>query len=182
MAQSVYTSIFDDFADDLLSERSCRPLIIVGTAKIDLLLHEILRIHLLPKLAKAKESDELLEGDRPLATLSARIKLCYRLGLIDGSLYGVLERLRAVRNACAHHLTFDLSKSPMREHLSELRANMGRRKSLTLTRARYFERATLSLTEELQCWLLALCLLLEAILSKTRTTKRNKLALRIAAN
>ena len=73
---------FDDFADDLLGERTARPLIIVGTAKVENLLFQILSQHLLPKKTKASDQDELLEGDRPLATFSARIKLCYRLGLI----------------------------------------------------------------------------------------------------
>ena len=75
--------LFDAFADDLLAERMPRPLIIVGTSKVDLLLFGILDAYLLPKRAKPKHKDELLEGDRPLATFSARIKMCYRLGLID---------------------------------------------------------------------------------------------------
>ncbi len=88
MPQSISANdLFDAFAEDLLSERSPRLLVIVGASKVDNLLLGILAAYLLPKRAKAKDQDELLEGDRPLATLSARIKICYRLGLIDESLY-----------------------------------------------------------------------------------------------
>jgi DNA-binding MltR family transcriptional regulator len=94
MASAQKPSLFDDFAEDLLEERSVRPLIIVGASKVDHLLREILSSHLLPKIAKKDEPDELLEGDRPLSTFSSRIKLCYRLGLIDKTMYTALEKLR----------------------------------------------------------------------------------------
>src|SRR5712691_1713619 len=101
------SELFDVFAEDLLAERSARPLVIVGASKVDHLLFEMLRIFLLPKIAKAKDQDELLEGDTPLATFSARIKMCRRLGLIDETLYVALERLRALRNLSAHSISFD---------------------------------------------------------------------------
>lgn len=108
--------LFDAFADDLLAERMPRPLIIVGTSKVDLLLLGILDAYLLPKRAKPKHKDELLEGDRPLATFSARIKMSYRLGLIDEKLYSSLETLRNLRNPSAHSIAFDIALSPTREH------------------------------------------------------------------
>jgi DNA-binding MltR family transcriptional regulator len=113
------SDLFDIFAEDLLGERTVRPLIIVGASKVDHLLFEILSLYLIPKLAKNKDPDELLEGDRPLATFSARIKMCYRLGLIDQTLYVALEKLRALRNPSAHSIAFDIAKSPMREHLAD---------------------------------------------------------------
>jgi hypothetical protein len=101
--QSISTSdLFDAFAEDLLAERASCPLVIIGASKVDNLLLEILSLHLLPKRAKKRDQDELLEGDRPLATFSARIKMCYRLGLIGESLYLSIETLRALRNASAH--------------------------------------------------------------------------------
>jgi hypothetical protein len=59
------SELFDLFADDLLAERSPRPLVIVGASKVDHLLFDMLRGFLLPKITKTKEQDELLEGDAP---------------------------------------------------------------------------------------------------------------------
>jgi hypothetical protein len=53
--------LFDVFAEDLLAERSARPLVIVAASRIDYLLYEMLSVFFLPKLAKAKDKDELLE-------------------------------------------------------------------------------------------------------------------------
>lgn len=173
--------LFDLFAEDLLAERSARPLVIVGASRVDHLLFEMLRVFLLPRIAKAKDPDELLEGDTPLATFSARIKMCRRLGLIDATLYLALERLRTLRNLSAHSISFDHSKSPVREHLAELRRHIANRVSYGLTKERYFNSASLKEFEELQCLLLTLCVLLEAIREKVVPTSGNKRALTIAA-
>jgi hypothetical protein len=179
--QSISTSdLFDVFAEDLLAERAPRPLVIVGASKVHNLLFEILSAHLLPKRVRAKYQDELLEGDRPLATFSAQIKMCFRLGLIDESLYLSLETLRALRNPSAHSIAFDIGKSPTREHLAELRKGVAGRKSFRLTQERYFDHVPLNKTEELQCLLLTLCVILEAIREKTSTTRGSKIALSIA--
>jgi hypothetical protein len=171
---------FDAFAEDLMMERSMRPLVIVGASKVEHLLYEILNSYLLPKHAKAHDQDELLEGDRPLSTFSARIKLCRRLGLIDESLYVILEQLRVLRNLSAHSIAFDVAKSPVREHFTEVKKQLVGRQSFQLTKERYFDSAPFKPTDELQCMLLTLCVLLEAIREKTRTTKGNKGALEIA--
>ncbi len=182
MAQELKSGeLFDLFADDLLAERNARPLVIVGASKIDHLLAEILRNFLLPKIAKPKVQDELLEGDTPLSSFSARIKLCRRLGLIDETLYVALERLRALRNFSAHSISFDYVKSPVREHLAELRKRVASRRSYQWTRERYFDSAPPIAIEELQCLMLTLCVLLEGIREKVRTTPGNKSSLYIAA-
>jgi hypothetical protein len=161
---------FDGFAEDLLQERATRPLIIVGASRVDELLLSILSSYLLPKVSKTKDADELLEGDRPLSTFSARSKLCYRLGLIDRTLYDCMEKLRSLRNKCAHSVLFDISQSPLREHYAELRKNVSARSSYKLTQERYFDMASLSAFEELQCTLLTLCVLLEAAREQIKTT------------
>lgn len=173
--------LFDAFADDLLAERSARPLVIVGASRVDDLLLEILRAFLLPKIAKAKDHDELLEGDTPLSTFSARIKMCRRLGLIDETLYVALERLRALRNLSAHSLSFDETKSPVRDLLAELKRKVTGRSSFRLTKERYFDGTPLQSIEEWQCLLLTFCVLLEAIRERVRRTSNNKVALSIAA-
>jgi len=171
--------LFDSFAEDLLAERSIRPLVIVGAAKIDDLLLEILRVFLLPRI-KA-DQDELLEGDSPLATFSSRIKMCRRLGLIDETLYRALERLRTLRNLSAHSLSFDAAASPVRDHLSVFTTNIASRTSYRLTKLRYFDSKPLSAIEECQCLLLTLCVLLEAVREKMKPTTGNKKTLRIGA-
>ena len=172
--------LFDAFADELLAERHPRPLVIVGASKVDHLLAEILVSFLLPKIAKEKQPDELLDGDTPLSTLSARIKICRRLGLIDSSLYSALEVLRKIRNYSAHSVSFDHSKSPVREHIGELKKKLVERRSFKLTKQTYFNDETLSPDEELQCLLLTLCVLLEAIREKTKPTLGSKKAQAIA--
>jgi hypothetical protein len=172
---------FDSFADDLLAERSVRPLIIIGASRVDDLLQEILRAFLLPKIGSGKTQDELLEGDTPLGTFSARIKVCRRLGLIDATLYRALERLRTLRNFSAHSISFNDAKSPVREHLAELRNQVVGRHSYQLTRQSYFDSGPLEAIEEWQCLLLTLCVLLELIREKLKRISGNKKTLRIAA-
>ncbi len=172
--------LFDSFAEDLLCEHNARLLVIIGASKVDDLLYEILSLYLLPKRAKPKEQDELLDGDRPLSTLSARIKMCCRLGLIDETLYLTLEQLRTLRNLSAHSLAFDIAKSPVRERIAELRKRVEGRQSFRLTKERYFNNGSFDMIEELQCLLLTMCVLMEAIREKTIRTKGNKGALSIA--
>lgn len=177
MSGSLLGEQFDIFADDLLVERAPRTLIIVGASKVDDLLLQILSQYLLPKKAKAKEPDELLEGDRPLATFSARIKLTYRLGLIDVTLYETLEHLRSLRNKSAHSIAFDMAASPVREYIHSLRKDVAGRQSYVLTQNRYFAGENLASIEELQCLLLTLCVLLEGVrrqVSRTRGNKRTR--------
>jgi hypothetical protein len=171
---------FDAFVDDLLAERAARPIVIIGASKIDDLLLEILRQYLLPKNAKGKEADELLENDAPLGTFSSRIKICRRLGLIDVNTCAVLDKLRRLRNLSAHEVKFDHTLPPVREHVTEFRALIMTRSSYTLTRTRYFDSSPLKLVEELQCALLTLCVLLEAIRDSTVTTAGIKKTLLIS--
>jgi hypothetical protein len=173
--------LFDAFAEDLLAERSERPLLIVAAAKVDDLLLEVLRAFLLPQISNEKRSDELLEQDAPLGTFSARIKMCRRLGLIDPTLYSALERLRILRNLSAHSIAFDAATAPVRDHLSVFTANIAARSSYNLTRQRYFGGSSLKPIEECQCLLLTLCVLLESIHEKVKRTAGNTRTLVIAA-
>jgi DNA-binding MltR family transcriptional regulator len=172
---------FESFTDDLLAERTARPLVIVAASKVNDLLSEILGNFLLPKIAKAKEQDELLDGDAPLATFSAKIKLCRRLSLIDQTLYVALERLRTLRNFSAHSISFQYARSPVREHLSELRKHVAGRDSYRWTNERYFDSAILEPFQELQCLLLTLCVLLQAIRENVHRTAGSKDLLGISA-
>lgn len=102
----------------LLNDESDRGLALVGAATIDLCLEALLRGHF---VEGSNISDELLGVDRPLATFSSRIKLCYALGLIDRDEYGDLESLRAIRNAAAHTAEpFDLGSLPHSDRIRDL--------------------------------------------------------------
>ncbi|TAL10137.1 MAG: hypothetical protein EPO02_08420, partial [Nitrospirae bacterium] len=95
-----------------------RAAVILGTAKLDNLLYQVLRRFLLPDVSSA---DELFDGDAPLATFSSRIKLAYRLGLIDKEFARALNLVRKIRNAFAHELSgITLSSGAHRDQVREL--------------------------------------------------------------
>lgn len=163
-------NLFDSFVEDLLGEKNPRPIIIVGASRIDDLLYRILSKHLLPKSSKKSQLDELLEGDSPIGTFSSRIKVVYRLGIIDKELFKILERIRAVRNKSAHSIEFNIKKSPIREHITELRNLVLKRKSYSRTLERYFKGVDINEIKELQCIMITVCVLLEAISETIETT------------
>jgi len=85
---------FRSFNNEFKSE-SDRAAVVLGAALLDSLLHQLIDAYLLPKPKQNKE-DELLEGSSPLATFSARIKMCYRLGLIDKEFLKALDLIRKI--------------------------------------------------------------------------------------
>jgi hypothetical protein len=97
------------------SDRAC---VILGAARLDVLLKRLLSGHLLPSVSS---SDELLDGDAPLGTFSSRIHACYRLGLIDAELARALNLIRRIRNEFAHEAsTVSLSHSSHRDRIKQL--------------------------------------------------------------
>lgn len=162
---------FDSFVEDFFSEKLERSIVIVGASKIDDLLLLILKKYLVDPIDSKK--DELLEGDRPLSTFSSRIKTTYRLGIIDKSLYKVLDQVRNIRNLCAHKIEFKIKTSPVREHLSEVRKGLNTRESYSLTMKRYFNNKLENNVEELRCLIITICVILEAILRKVEQTSGN---------
>jgi len=91
-------SAFRRFVDEFKQE-SDRAAVILGAAKLDALLCQILDRHFLPALGS---NDELLEGDSPLSTFSSRINIGYRLGLISAEFAKALHLVRKIRNSFAH--------------------------------------------------------------------------------
>jgi DNA-binding MltR family transcriptional regulator len=68
-----------------------------------------------------KTSRELLRGDGPLSSFSARIKVAYAIGLISESVRSDFEIIRKIRNHFAHHpRATSFSESPVREHCANL--------------------------------------------------------------
>jgi hypothetical protein len=93
-----WSDSFFKFIDEFKGE-SDRAAVILGAAKLDALLAQLLDRVLLPSIGS---NDELLDGDSPLATFSARINACYRLGLIGPAFAKTLHLVRRIRNAFAH--------------------------------------------------------------------------------
>ena len=97
---------------------SDRAAVILGAAKLDLLLYQLLGRVLSPSPTGI---DELLDGDAPLSTFSARINLAHRLGLIDVPFARALHLVRRIRNAFAHELSgSSLDSSAHKDRVKEL--------------------------------------------------------------
>lgn len=94
---NAYGEIVREFKNE-----SDRAAVILGAAKLDALLAQILDRRLLPSLAS---NDELLDGDSPLSTFSARINCAYRLGLITSDFAKSLHLTRRIRNSFAHEVS-----------------------------------------------------------------------------
>jgi len=91
----------EKFIDEFKNE-SDRAVVIIGAAKIDNLLMELLLNKLMPNVSG---NDELFDGDSPLSTFSAKINLCYRIGIIDAELTRALHIIRRIRNSFAHEVS-----------------------------------------------------------------------------
>jgi hypothetical protein len=92
---------FNRFLEEFDQETD-RAAVILGAANIDELLYQLLSATLLPSTAA---NDELLDGDGPLSTFSARINASHRLGLIDANMTRTLHVVRKIRNAFAHEVS-----------------------------------------------------------------------------
>ena len=86
-----------------LENESTRGKILLLSAHIDSLLEGMIKRTLKP--ARNEKYDELLSGNAPLDSFSARISIAYRLGLISEHHADGLNAFRKLRNLCAHELT-----------------------------------------------------------------------------
>ena len=108
-----YKSFIRDFAKE-----SDRAAIVLGAAKLDTLLRQLLQRSLRPCTSS---TDDLLDSERPLGTFSARIDVCYRLGLIDSELTRALHLIRRIRNEVAHEVSsVSLMSGPHSDRIREL--------------------------------------------------------------
>jgi len=115
--KNIDAAAFQAFVEDFKKE-SDRAAVIVGAAKLDLLLYQLLQKALLPCTGS---SDELLEGDSGLGTFHARIHISHRLGLIDDQLARALHLVRKIRNSFAHEpASTSLDSSSHKDRVREL--------------------------------------------------------------
>jgi hypothetical protein len=100
------------------SAETDRAAVILGAAKLDLLLFQILQKFLVPSPGS---NDELLDGDSPLSTFSGKIHIAYRLGIVNGAFARALHMIRRIRNTFAHEATgCNLESGAHRDRVKEL--------------------------------------------------------------
>ena len=100
------------------SNESDRAAVIVGAAKLDNLLYQLLQQFLLPV---PSGNDELLDSEAALGTFSARINAAFRLGLIDSEYARALHLIRKIRNSFAHETSSNsLAVGSHRDRIREL--------------------------------------------------------------
>jgi len=106
---------------DKESDRAC---IIVAATMIDGALENLLRARLTPS---ASPQDSLLEGaNAPISTLSARIDLAHRIGLLSAKFARDLHLVRRIRNDFAHNLNgCSFSDSGVQSRVMELKVSSG---------------------------------------------------------
>ncbi len=176
MAKEPKILSFDEFADELMAETQPRALVILASARIDTQLRSLLEGFLLPSNGGLGKSDDLLDGENPLATFSSRIKICRRVGLIDDDFANALDKFRGIRNQAAHWVSFEIEEAPLRDQIRHLYSLMENRRSFRLTVARFFGEGQLSPYEQLQATFLTLSVLIESMKAKLDS----KSSLRIA--
>ncbi|MGV3697416.1 hypothetical protein [Flavobacterium sp.] len=167
---------FDDIIEIILDERNDRALIILCSSLVDDLLYLILSKHFLDPL---KGDENLLKGDNPLTTFSSRIKMIYRLGIIDESLLSILDKLRDIRNKCAHNIDVSVNKPPLKDKLSHLHKLLENRDSYKLTQKRYVINEAM-LFADIKLIFIAICVILKAIYDSINTLTHNSKLINIS--
>src|SRR5919205_315616 len=127
---------FEQFVVEFKGETD-RAAVILGAAKLDYILYQILQKYLIPNVGSR---DELLEGDSPLSSFSSKINICYRLGLIDAEFTRALHLIRKIRNAFAHEVSgCRLDSGAHRDRARELAAPFINTRGYKLIQEAYFE-------------------------------------------
>jgi DNA-binding MltR family transcriptional regulator len=89
---------------------------IVARSFFEVLMGRFLKAFLL----ESSTSEELLYGDRPLATFSAKISLCFTLGLISARERDSLNLIRKISNFLAHDLHANFQDSKISDWVSSI--------------------------------------------------------------
>jgi|ERR1044071_991248 hypothetical protein len=126
---------FKEFVAEFKGETD-RAAVILGAAKLDYMLYQILSKYLLPSVSS---KDELLEGESALSSFSSRINACHRLGLINSEFTRTLHLIRKIRNSFAHEVSgTKLDSGPHRDRIRELAAPFGHTYAYKFVREGYF--------------------------------------------
>ncbi|URV23836.1 hypothetical protein [Burkholderia gladioli] len=107
----------EDFASWLIDE-SPGAAVVLGGALVD---EELLLLLLRALKPVAGREDNLFDPERPLGAFSARIKLAWRLSIIDDECMRGLNILRDLRNEVAHGVQLtSLSNGSIRDRVTNL--------------------------------------------------------------
>jgi hypothetical protein len=169
----------DELINDIINDENDRSLIIVSSSIIDEQLFVILDAYL--KLPLRINDDDLLKGDSPLSTFSSRIKILYRLGIIENSFRELLEQIRKIRNMCAHEISLNIHRSPIRDHMLSIRRIVIGRPTYNLVLQRYFGE-NVETRFELKALLITIIITLEAIVHSIVRIEDNDQTTNISQN
>jgi len=97
-------------------------MVIIACALIDHALLSLIDAKLLNCDKKVLASALGIDGNlnAPMSNFSAKIKMCYLLGIITKKEYLVIDNLRKIRNEYAHNVEADLYSNVMKPFLNEI--------------------------------------------------------------
>lgn len=126
-----------------LTKETDRAAVILGAAKLDLLLYQILQKYLVPI---SGSEDKFLNSDGPLSSFNAKIHMTYRLGLINSLFARSLHLIRKIRNDFAHEVEgCSLDSGAHRNRIIELIAPIKNLESFKYICKVYIKEGKLSL-------------------------------------
>ncbi len=110
---------FEAFANELRNETD-RSVVILGTARLDQLLHKLLHVAFVPIRVGG---DRLLEHEGPLSTFSGKWQVAFRVGLISEEFARALAIIGRIRNKFTHESTpMSLDDVAFRDQVAQLAA------------------------------------------------------------
>jgi DNA-binding MltR family transcriptional regulator len=167
----------DDIIESIIDEKNDRALLILSSSLIDDLLYHILNKYLLDPLKSNEEN--LIKGDNPLGSFSSRIKMVYRLGIIDRSFLNILDKIRDIRNKCAHRTSIKADKSPIKDDLNYLYKLLEGKESINLTKKRYLIDEK-TIFAEIKVAYISICIILKVIYDNIDPIKPNNKLVKIS--
>lgn len=139
-----YKSEFHEFIEEFKKE-SDRAAVVLGAAKLDLLLYQLLIKVFLPNVGN---KDDLFDGEAPLSTFNAKIHIAYRLGLIDSELTHALHLIRKIRNDFSHEATgCKLNSGTHRDRVKELVLSLKNYDDFNRIKEKFFSDRSVSSAE-----------------------------------
>jgi DNA-binding MltR family transcriptional regulator len=168
--EAEFVEDFDQLINQF-TEESDRAAVILGTAKLDYLLGQLLNKYM---VASYTSDDPLLKNDGPISTFSSRTHLAYRLGLIDSEFAKALHLVRKTRNEFAHDVKdSQLNNPPHRDRIKDLALLFQNTPLFDEVRKTYFSDANNS-SANFFTVIAILIMRLETIIIKVKPLSSNK--------
>lgn len=110
-----FAKFIKEFADE-----TDRAAAVLGAANLESILEKLLISYFLP-FESEREKNEFFSSNGPLGTFSSRIRMVYRLKIIDADFYKALLLIKKIRNEFAHNISsLKLDRPPMSDQVKEL--------------------------------------------------------------